>query len=63
MLDQDALTGLTMQGPVVGGGVEVDITTTLAIRAEVLHYRYGADYLDWGEDGATQMRLGAAVKF
>jgi opacity protein-like surface antigen len=63
MLDQDVLTGLVMQGPVVGGGVEFDITKNLAVGAELLHYRYGSDYLDWGDEGATQVRVRALVKF
>jgi opacity protein-like surface antigen len=62
-LEMDTLTGLVMQGPVVGGGVEVDIAANLALRVEVLHSRYGADYLDWGDDGATTARVGAAFKF
>jgi hypothetical protein len=57
------LTGLVMQGPVVGGGMEVDIAANLALRVEVLHLRYGADYLDWGDEGSTQARVGAAWKF
>lgn len=62
-LDQDVLTGLVMQGPVVGGGIEVDIAANLALRVEVLHSRYGADYLDWGDEGDTKARVGAAFKF
>jgi opacity protein-like surface antigen len=62
-LDKDVLTGLVMQGPVVGGGVEQDITANLVLRAEVLHSRYGSDYTDWGSEGDTKLRLGAAVKF
>lgn len=62
-LTMDEPAGLVMQGPVVGAGVEVDLTTNLALRAEVLHFRHGADYLDWGDEGATQARVGAAFKF
>jgi hypothetical protein len=63
LYDKDVLTGLVMQGPVVGGGMEVDIAANLALRVEVLHLRYGADYLDWGDEGSTQARVGAAWKF
>lgn len=62
-IDLDVLTGLVMQGPVVGGGIEYDIASNLVLRAEVLHLRYGADYADWGDEGATQARVGAALKF
>lgn len=62
-LDMDVLTGLVMQGPVVGGGLEYDITSNLMLRVEVLHLRYGTDYVDWGDEGATQARVGAAFKF
>lgn len=51
------------KGLVVGGGIERDVTKTVAIRAEVLHYRHADEYLDWGEQGSTAARVGLAFKF
>lgn len=59
----DAVSDGFRRGPVVGGGVEKDIAANLALRIEALHYRHADDYLDWGEEGSTAVRLGAIAKF
>ena len=51
------------KGLVVGGGVERDVTSNLALRAEVLHYRHADEYTDWGDHGSTAVRAGLVLKF
>jgi outer membrane immunogenic protein len=53
------------KGLVMGGGIEKDIASNVAIRAEVLHYRHTDEYFGWGDDGdsSTAARLGLALKF
>lgn len=51
------------RGLVVGAGVERDIVSNMALRAEVLHYRHADDYFEWGEEGSTAVRAGVMMKF
>lgn len=51
------------KGLVVGGGLEVQATERVFVRGEVLHTRHSDDYIEWGDEGSTTLRVGLGLRF
>lgn len=62
-VSNDAVPDGFSRGLVVGGGIERDVVSNMAVRAEVLHYRHAEDYTEWGDHGSTAVRAGLVFKF